>query len=799
MHSALDNSYPIVYSVYMMRNKEVIPMNNKSTLAKLLSEEDVNVVHKQMETAYFDSKKRELGLPIWKDDDMTPAIYDLMVGHEIGHALWTPLDMLENAAVRKINHSFVNIIEDARIEKKGKRKYPGLVNVMNRGYSELISKDFFGTAGKDISKMNLIDRINMYFKGNSEIVFTDEEKVWVDRTANTETPDEVLDLAEELYKWMEENMPEDGDSGETDDHPEMSESGSDGEGSSSGETSEEGEGSSSGEKSEGEENGDSDNGTSGDKSDDDDAEDGSSDSSDEDEVDDKEDSGEDSGEGKNNSTEGGLGKEGKKSGGGVPKATTDSAFGKAMDELRDKHASQRTYVNIPKLDMSKIVVSNKTVIEEFYGGFVKQKGLDSSLYWDKCLEEVESLKEDSKKTVGYMVKEFEMKKAADQYARAATSKTGSLDMSKLHTYKYNDDIFRKVTTMPGATNHGMVMVLDWSGSMADNLKGTLAQLFNLIWFCRKVKIPFTVLAFSDAYRSYGQRGCRGDEEFANGFKMGDLRLNKFALLELFTSNMNTSDEMKMMHTMLMYANRYTGYRDWNRDGYPLSPPSQYQLGGTPLNDAIIAMMEYVPQFKKDSGVQKVNTIFLTDGASHSLNQMYDYKLILDGPEKGTHQETTTPCGGHWTDRSITLFKDPITGKSYKCSGGRVGQTAVLLKILKSRTGSFGNLVNFFIAGSGKSGRVDKRTLGYLLPNDSILEIMDKVKFINKNKYLAIESVGFDVAYILPGGNALSVENAMLGDELIGATKAKLKSAFGKSMKSKIDSRQLLNKFIAMVA
>ena len=45
-----------------------------------------------------------------------------------------------------------------------------------------------------------------------------------------------------------------------------------------------------------------------------------------------------------------------------------------------------------------------------------------------------------------MVKEFEMKKAADQYARAAVSKTGSLDMGRLHTYKFNDDIFKKVTT-----------------------------------------------------------------------------------------------------------------------------------------------------------------------------------------------------------------------------------------------------------------------------------------------------------------------------------------------------------------
>ena len=106
------------------------------------------------------------------------------------------------------------------------------------------------------------------------------------------------------------------------------------------------------------------------------------------------------------------------------------------------------------------------------------------------LGEVKEFKNDSKKTVNYMVKEFEMKKSADQYARAATSKTGTLDMGALHTYKFNDDLFKKVTTLPGATNHGMVMVLDWSGSMVDNLKGTIEQLLQLVMFCRRTQDSF---------------------------------------------------------------------------------------------------------------------------------------------------------------------------------------------------------------------------------------------------------------------------------------------------------------------
>ena len=46
---------------------------------------------------------------------------------------------------------------------------------------------------------------------------------------------------------------------------------------------------------------------------------------------------------------------------------------------------------------------------------------------------------------------------------------------------------------------------------------------------------------------------------------------------------------------------------------------------------------------------------------------------------------------------------------------------------------------------------------------------------------------------------MMTENEGLDDELIGASKAKLKSAFGKSMKGRIESRQLLNKFVSMVA
>ena len=38
------------------------------------------------------------------------------------------------------------------------------------------------------------------------VEFSDVEKVFVDRAEKLETEDEVLDLAEDLYKYMEENL-----------------------------------------------------------------------------------------------------------------------------------------------------------------------------------------------------------------------------------------------------------------------------------------------------------------------------------------------------------------------------------------------------------------------------------------------------------------------------------------------------------------------------------------------------------------------------------------------------------------
>ena len=173
----------------------------KGTLAKLLATENLTVEHRRVSTACFDVDKRLLILPIWKTASNT--IYDLLVGHEVGHALYTP-----NKDFGDAPKDFVNVLEDARIERMMKVTYPGLRKSFFEGYRELWNDDFFGVKGEDPAELALIDRINLYFKGNSSIPFSDEERVWVNRTENTKSFQDVTDLATELYEYCSEKQDE---------------------------------------------------------------------------------------------------------------------------------------------------------------------------------------------------------------------------------------------------------------------------------------------------------------------------------------------------------------------------------------------------------------------------------------------------------------------------------------------------------------------------------------------------------------------------------------------------------------
>ena len=150
---------------------------NKSQLAKLLATENIEVQENAVKTASFDVKDRVLTIPIFKEEQKSKHVYDMLVGHEVSHALHTPADGWMKMSDRSDEfRSFVNVIEDARIDKLIQKKYPGLTNDYLLGFKKMYKDNFFGTKGRQQSEYALIDKINMYFKSSKTLNFNFNNK-----------------------------------------------------------------------------------------------------------------------------------------------------------------------------------------------------------------------------------------------------------------------------------------------------------------------------------------------------------------------------------------------------------------------------------------------------------------------------------------------------------------------------------------------------------------------------------------------------------------------------------------------
>ena len=180
-------------------------VNAAEIYAKLLATENISVIRARVSTASFDIKNRVLTLPQWKD--MSPIVEGMLIGHEVGHALYTTDEYIDPIKDDPKLRQYLNILEDVRIEKLMKRKYPGIRKTMNLGYQELNDKDFFGVKKiQNLSTLSLIDRINLYFKAGYQcgVTFNQDEKNFVTRAERTETIEEVIELAKEIYAYAKE-------------------------------------------------------------------------------------------------------------------------------------------------------------------------------------------------------------------------------------------------------------------------------------------------------------------------------------------------------------------------------------------------------------------------------------------------------------------------------------------------------------------------------------------------------------------------------------------------------------------
>jgi len=738
-----------IYLYIMIRNDTNI--ENKSQLAKLLATENIEVQENDVETASFDVKNRVLTIPTFEEKKKSKYVYDMLVGHEVAHALWTPADSWEKCADQSQEFkSFVNVLEDCRIDKKIQKRYPGLTNDYIKGFTRLLKDNFFKTEGKKLNDYMIIDKINLYYKSSKKlnITFDKQEKQFIDLVDNLKTFEDVKDLATKILGWTKDKIKKTPDFDkhiQSDMYVKKSK----------------------------------------DKKEDKDGEKSSSDNSKElpkkmddklreylkkkEEEDSKNGFQKDDKEDKNKTAD--TFSNGSGNSGDIDLSSiTDSSFQDQMKSMIDKDAKKRDYYILPKTNLKNLIVPFKTYLSDnikHYNSQRKEKTLGAKTHkeiFDKFIK-------DSYGCVNYMVKEFEMKKNARLHARASTSKTGIIDPMKLHSYKFAEDIFKKITIVPNEKNHGMIMLLDWSGSMSQHILPTVEQLINLVMFTKKINIPFTVYKFLN-HSSYQRSGL-----FSKDGKTLDSAKEKFSqrfndapwdqttnLVELFTHRQTKKEYLKVAEILHKHA-YYWAHRNRYDDKveYIPSPLQEYYLSSTPLNESLVAMDAIITKFKNQYKTDKVALITLTDGSANSVRSSGTPFLKLG--------RNYVECEGYY-------------GRSDKKN---TDMTSRLITYLKKKHGI--QAVGFYLIGNYKMLR---HKINF--PYDK--ELLAKTMF-RKDKVIPDLKTAYDVYFYVNAGTR--IDNKPISDIVATANKAQLKRDFAKGMKKRLTSRVLLNKFIEKVA
>ena len=713
-------------------------MYHNSSLPKLLAKENLTIRHGNYQTPWFDIKNRVLGLPLWKD--MGKDVYDLFVGHEVGHALETPYEGWHDSPekLQGCPRSYINVIEDARIERKVKTRYPGLVGPFSRAYANLFEDNFFGTEDIDVSELRIIDKINLQAKVGShiDIEFTDEEQVFMDRAMRTEDFQEVLELVKDIVAY-DKTQEEDKEEEETPDENKFDET----------------------DETESEEESDPSQ-QGGDDQPEDEQEQNTPNSSG-DEEDDEEDEGQ-SDEGSVSLGDGADGHNGV--------SVTDEAFRKAEKSLLDTDEDgQQTLVvsDIHKEIRKKIVVdfkdlqAERAISTENAGEFILEDIAKATLEYPTYIKT-------TKRSVAVAVKEFEMRKAATQWAKATTAKTGVIDVNKLFSYKTNEDIFKQTTRLHDAKSHGMIMLIDYSGSMYESLPNVLDQLIHLVLFCKQVNIPFDVYAFTTQnsnidYYDLKTQGLLFD---------GDMDLDGISMPLLTSSSLKKSDfeaSLKALHVRAT-AGAYVSRQIIGKSE---------DFGSTPLNQALIMSHHLIKEFKVKHAIEKMNLVVFSDGDANRMQAYQDKSL----------EDNKVASHGMW--KGINMM---IDGKLVK-SEAREGVTAAILENINKRLAT--NCIGFFMADNNRdfNFKVDD-ICGNAWAED---ERKEAQKEYRKNKCVVrTNALGYNEFYLIKGGNNLETADDDF-EVTSDHTRGQMATAFKKYSKSKKQNKVLMTTFGRAVA
>jgi hypothetical protein len=781
---------------------------SQAKLAKLLAKENIQVAIGNYTTAFFDVKNRILGLPTWNTTNK--YVSDLLIGHEVGHALHTPEDAISRfkAELPGVPFDIGNIVEDIRIERLIKSNYPGLVYSFKEGYSHFVKNDFFKVNGTDLATFGFADRLNIHAKIGEfvDVPLNNAERDIYNRCYTAVTFDDVLDICKDIAKMIKEEPQQQPQKqkGKSDPNAEKSPSA----GNDSTDQKSEGDA----QKSEGDAQKSEGDAQKSEKTDNADSKD-NSDSKNGSNSDDPSSNGKDSThsesatESKQPSSEETAKKPGSESKDGGGNIANNETLSKELES----HTMKSVDENIKALqdDDNTCFVANPPYLKDMLSTIIpieevmRDRRETNPVNYNTILNstvfttEWKTFKSHTEKSISSLVKEFERRKAAYQYSRSKQSRTGSIDVNRLYSYKYEDQIFKSVTSLADAKSHGMIFFIDYSGSMQGTIGRVIDQTLQLVYFCKAVAIPFEVYGFTTTDEFYGIDPSRAVECKLPGYNMN---FTDVKIINVLSSKLNKNNfdlacrelraQCPQYHRLVTQA--YHGGR------FPLGGAHE-RFSGTPLVETVIVAHEIVKKFKREYPIQKLNVIFLTDGDERPVN--FSKNSLGEKYEKPVKADIISPNIKITIEGKTLEFRRRMSRNMY----------AEVVNNLKTTLGV--TTIGFFIANYRSD--YSKHCIAAIQNSgkhkditwtDACAKFKTIQRAAKKDKCISIDNgFNFDSYFVFESKNDLEIDDDSefeigdFEDSTATSSQNKIARAFTKYTSEKRLSRVFLNKFTQTIA
>ena len=705
-----------------------------SIFARALATENISFAFDaSAETASFDTKSRHLIMPVWQ---VSEIVQTMLVAHEISHALWTPYDRHQEILTEcekqgyhiPLLQQIANTVEDVRIEKLMKAKYPGTRRDFFLGYKEIVDADLFKFSQMDWSRANLINRLNAHMKwgvpGFMDLNLSPEEQRFADMIDAVETFDEVFDVAKRIYE-----------------HPSMQ---------SIVEQLK---------KMQGEKEGE--------------------------------------GEGEDN--------------GKTPKGKKGSPADKMLRGLITGAAEEFAHGDGDNYQAATLIITGlkdyrKSIIPT---SVVRQQLEDVNINNPCALPAYREFVKESDSFVRQLVAQFERRKAADEIRRERPKQTGMLNLDRLHQYRTHDDIFISKIVKQDGKNHGIVFMLDFSGSMDSHLKACFLQTLQLIWFCEKAKIPFEVFGFTEIHRTQYDVDFRRAYEnhvrkygTTDGFDLSDghilrecpnaMMIGATKLINLCSSTDKPEDRertLAFLHGAIV--------------GHTHSRGEALRLGGTPTVEAVAIVSEFMKDWVTANNIQIPTLMVVTDGQPNGID-------IMPSPNKESNLYRYCP------QYSLTVMNE-IMGTGIRIEQKKYGRVCLPNIILATMYDSLrvrlnAKIVGMFVGGYSFTESVfaslcmseqEQQEFYEANRNNTPKNLRDCPRFNAAQEAYKDGAMlchpeanpGYDAFFITKNPKIVKDEDAIVEE----GTFTKVKNTFIKTMGKRGSSRVFLTRYVDIVA